>query len=138
MLLLALQYNWTYAQWPEILFFPKTANGTDVFVNSTRTLWEMGNVFVTAAKDVQYTAYSGDPTMINESTSWEYARQNGPGSITSGYHWSLDVMVDHAVMDLSTLASAILVMLVVEVRWNVGADATASVPCISKQGALLV
>ncbi|WIA34679.1 hypothetical protein OEZ86_012993 [Tetradesmus obliquus] len=110
-----LQYNWTYATWPEKLFFQRTANGSNVLADGHRTLWEMGNVYINAGREVLFRGYSGDPSKINESVSWQYAMNNGPASIFSGNAWSLDICVDHSVEDLVTLSLRLIILLIIEV-----------------------
>lgn len=63
---------------------PKTGQGDNVFVDGSRTLWEMGNVFVTAAKDVHQTGYSGNPRAMNMSMPWQYAINNDAASLSDG------------------------------------------------------
>jgi hypothetical protein len=79
----------------------------------------MGNVYISAGRDVLFTGYSGDPTKMNESVSWQYALSNGPESISKGYEWSLDTSVDHSVGELVSLSLRLVILLLIEVRTNV-------------------
>jgi hypothetical protein len=77
---------------------------------------EMGNVYISAGREVLFKGYSGDPTKMNESVSWQYALSNGPESIFNGYAWSLDISVDHSVGDLVAISLRLVILLIVEVR----------------------
>lgn len=50
-----LQY-WTYKNLSEQLMLPVTDSGINVMTNGTRTLWAMGNNYVTAAREVIFFA----------------------------------------------------------------------------------
>lgn len=88
-------------------------------------LQEMGNVYINAGREVLFRGYSGDPSKINESVSWQYAMNNGPASIFSGNAWSLDICVDHSVEDLVTLSLRLIILLIIEVRvatWSTASE----------------
>jgi hypothetical protein len=60
-------------------------DGLPAFTNSTRTLWEMGNVLVSALDDVYYFKDLWGSTMDTQP-SWQYAYINGPGGWLRN-HW---------------------------------------------------
>jgi hypothetical protein len=76
----------------------------------------MGNVYINAGRDVLFTGYSGDPTKMNESASWQYALSNGPASIFHGNAWSLDITVDHSAEDLVSLSLRLIILLIIKVK----------------------
>eukprot|EP00878_Enallax_costatus_P032405 GHUV01035610.1.p1 GENE.GHUV01035610.1~~GHUV01035610.1.p1 ORF type:complete len:363 (+),score=121.72 GHUV01035610.1:211-1299(+) len=75
----------------------------------------MGNVFLSEAKEVLHTGYSGDPTKLNVSVPWQYVYNNGQGSLFFGYAWSLDTFVDYSWHNMLSLGRVIIILAVVEV-----------------------
>jgi hypothetical protein len=104
-----------YEQLAESLFYEVLEDGMPAFKNSTRTLWEMGNVLLAALEDVYYFRNDWGPDM-DHKPSWQYAYLNGPASVFTGYAWSLDTFVDYTWQDLTRLSVIIVVLLVIEVR----------------------
>eukprot|EP00882_Tetradesmus_deserticola_P025626 GHRQ01028163.1.p1 GENE.GHRQ01028163.1~~GHRQ01028163.1.p1 ORF type:complete len:534 (+),score=138.84 GHRQ01028163.1:97-1698(+) len=106
---------WTYKHLDEQLVLPQTTKGVNVPVNGSRTLWEMGNVFVNSGRTLHYYADDWQASMVNAS-AWQYIYNNGPHALYTGYAWTLDTFVDYTWRDLTTLSMTIIVLLVVEVR----------------------
>lgn len=74
--------------------------------------------YLRCSKDVQFNSdilkYA-----LGETNYWNYIYHNGPGSLFSGYMWSLDVFVDYAWAQLGTLNNVLVVLLIVEVRRSI-------------------
>eukprot|EP00878_Enallax_costatus_P025839 GHUV01027676.1.p1 GENE.GHUV01027676.1~~GHUV01027676.1.p1 ORF type:complete len:1421 (+),score=378.88 GHUV01027676.1:621-4883(+) len=109
---------WTYHPLPEYTFYniyvaPNTTQFNNVVLESNRTLWEMGNVLVSAGRDLYFQSDKQGMEM-NVTPIWQYIYQNGPKSIFDGYAWSLDTYVDYAWKDLLSLAVLLIILLVVE------------------------
>eukprot|EP00883_Tetradesmus_obliquus_P002715 jgi/Sobl393_1/12921/SZX78204.1 len=104
---------WTYNHIPEYTWFKQVGNRSEVLVLGNTTLWEMGNKYLRCSKDVQFNSdilkYA-----LGETNYWNYIYHNGPGSLFSGYMWSLDVFVDYAWAQLGTLNNVLVVLLIVE------------------------
>lgn len=109
----------TYQELPESLFYEVLEDGLPAFKNGTRTLWEMGNVLLSALEDVYFFRNDWGAKM-DQQPAWQYAYLNGPTSISSGYAWSLDTFVDYTWQDLTKLSVIIIVLLVVEVSCTAG------------------
>jgi hypothetical protein len=56
---------------------------------------------------------------LNTTRAYQYIRMNGPESIFQGYGWSLDVLVEYTWNQLGALSTLLIILLVVEVRFNV-------------------
>uniref|UniRef100_A0A383VUJ6 PAS domain-containing protein n=1 Tax=Tetradesmus obliquus TaxID=3088 RepID=A0A383VUJ6_TETOB len=104
---------WTYKPLVEQLVLPVTDTGVNVPINGSRTLWEMGNVFVDAGKTLYFHGNIWKDSMVNTS-AWQYVVNNGPGALYTGYAWTLDTFVDYTWRDLTSLSKIIIVLLVVE------------------------
>jgi hypothetical protein len=68
----------TYKQMPETEYYHVMGDGLPAFSNSSRTLWEIGNVLISALDDVYYFRTLWGATM-DAQPSWQYAYINGPG-----------------------------------------------------------
>ncbi|WIA20263.1 hypothetical protein OEZ85_006098 [Tetradesmus obliquus] len=110
-----LQDYWTNKQLNDVKFVPRlgNSNATNVRINGTQTLWDMGNKVVAAGRELQFAADSVGVAMLN-TTYFQYLLNNIPGSLFAGYAWSLDTFVDYTLADLASLSSIIIVMMVVE------------------------
>lgn len=75
----------------------------------------MGNVALAALDDVHFNRDVWGAQM-EMTPSFQYAYNNIPESLFSGYAWSLDTFVDFTWQDLTNLSVIIIVLLVVEVR----------------------
>jgi hypothetical protein len=70
--------------------------------------------YLRCSKDVQFHA-KDMAYLLGETNFWNYVYHNGPGSLFTGYMWSLDVFVDYAWAQLGTLNNVLVVLLIVEV-----------------------
>jgi len=51
---------------------------------------------------------------IENTTSFQYMALNGPKSLFTGYRWSLDTQVDFSWLQLGSLSTVLIVLLIVE------------------------
>jgi hypothetical protein len=69
---------WTYKAVPETLYYQFMPDGQPAFANSTRTLWEMGNVLISMLDDIYFNRDTWGVDM-DKQPAWQYAYLNGPG-----------------------------------------------------------
>jgi hypothetical protein len=69
---------WTYKAVPETVFYQFMPDGQPAFANSTRTLWEMGNVLISMLDEIYFNRDVWGENM-DKQPAWQYAYLNGPG-----------------------------------------------------------
>jgi hypothetical protein len=76
---------------------------------------DLGNAVVAAGRELRF-AGDTDGAAMNNTACFQYMLNNIPGSLFTGYAWTLDTFVDYTLRDLASLSSIIIVMMVAEVR----------------------
>eukprot|EP00878_Enallax_costatus_P005349 GHUV01005618.1.p1 GENE.GHUV01005618.1~~GHUV01005618.1.p1 ORF type:complete len:894 (+),score=279.19 GHUV01005618.1:728-3409(+) len=89
-------------------------NGTSVYRAAQTPLWQQGNKYVSAGEDLLYWAIKMRDS-LNTLQSYHYVVENGRNSIFTGYSWSLDVLVDYTWLQLGTLTTELIMLMVAEV-----------------------
>ncbi|KAI8467685.1 MAG: hypothetical protein J3K34DRAFT_523567 [Monoraphidium minutum] len=104
--------RWTHTKVEEKVWMMKSLEGGGEQTTHNATLWEMGNKYIASGHDVHYAAPSLGAALEN-STFYRYMYLNGPGAIFEGYAWSLDTQVDFSWVQLGTLSTVLIVLLIV-------------------------
>ncbi|WIA18485.1 hypothetical protein OEZ85_009939 [Tetradesmus obliquus] len=104
---------WRLPKHTETFFFDSVGGGN---ITTNTSLWDMGNKYIYAAREVGYAAAHGTKGAALEALrDWQYVAENGMGSVFHGYAQSLDMYVRFCWAELGKMGSLMIGLLVAEV-----------------------
>ncbi|KAF6262350.1 hypothetical protein COO60DRAFT_649798 [Scenedesmus sp. NREL 46B-D3] len=103
---------WRLPLHQEVFFLDGAARGN---LTSSTSLWDLGNKYIYAAREVGFAATQGlAGAALEDQRNWKYVAENGMESIFKGYANSLDMYVRFCWHELGKLGSLMIGLLVAE------------------------